>query len=1687
MAQFSQAIAIMRKNFAVKFSPTKLMNTCLEMGMPLFYAAFIFVFVGFLEDIDTPATSYLVSRPLTPAASCSGAQRMAYVPDGALELGVMQAMLVEANISCPLEGYADYPTMRAALLRDSQYLRTVTTAAFVLNLSASTYTVLPQILDFAEPPFDPSDAGILSYYQRDTPFDLTEIASPWVGSGIPPLLAALDRVLAERHTPGASALISQTLTSNMSVAKLPIAAFKSSYKPDSDFILYLVPFYVTYGIAQILQMTFKSLVIEREKRLVEGMSMMGLTTRANNLGWYMTFAVMQVLSPLVTTLIVYASGFVENSNLFFLYLTLLFHLIGVVALTFLLLPLAPSSGVSEMFAIFVTVLPAAGLYFANKATDYPPGFFWASCIVSVAAAPLGVSRFIQAEKDGNGLNSVTEGEFPLIAIWAFQLFDVVLYSLLAWYLNQVIPPPGAAGDRKPWNFCLPRWCGGADLFPPEIVTNDSRGSLLLQPNGASVKVESLYKTYPSRPSPVHAVNDLSFEMLDGEVTGLLGQNGAGKSTAINMLCGLVKPTKGKAVVLGHDVVLSMDKIRAISGVCPQHDLLFGELSVMQHVQLFASIKGIDPKEANKQADEWLERLDMKAKRHTPTDTLSGGQRRKASLMIALLGKPKFVLLDEPTAGMDPKSRRSVWDFVESSKAGRATLLTTHFMDEADVLCSRIVVVSKGTCAAVGSPSELKERFASGYHLVLALTPDAQGAVSGGERLLEFTQKHVRDAVLEDSSAEQAALTLPATSSASFPSLFAELDTSSESLGVSSYGVSLPSLQEAFVKILDSQKGAGGYLETQGKPEEATSGVGGADFAYKPAPLSAQLGIVTSKAWMQFKSDMKSSVQSIIGISLLVVLAFCIGEWTASSKARINPNVPNAVTLSPTAFSDIHGADYSLPYMPASTLDAVLGRGSSLQAKYGFTPTPLYAPLNDSDFDATHRTLSNNFSYDAGLFAAYAMPNLNSTVGSQTTVLQNSSYPNTFPVYFHLLYQALIDTAAPGLEVTARIGKLPSIADDADDEAAGADTTLQIAPIIMVFAMLTAVLTTATRLANERFHHTKQLMLLSGMDPRMFWLGYFIWDSLILLLTIVAVGSIAGTAVGSLKGEAVLPLIIAELCALPGVIVFSYVITAPFSSAEQASGFLVALFMVCGLLPTIIMGAVDNQTVKFVIQLLLLVTPPGQIVTAITSVLNIQKISIEQVASGGEAKSTSDYFTLVFQIKTWNLGDGALEENTAVGCGLVIIVASVMSLCLCYMLYFTEIMKYTAPRSTMSTHKSELKRERKKVRNDDEVEDEDVVAERERVKAMPKGCPDAAVRVQGLVKLFNVGFWAEFFDLKPMLSVDDVSFAIAPNTCFALLGPNGAGKTTTINMLGGEFAPTAGFTQLNHLPASASLSRVFQHTGFCPQLKGLWEALTLREHLTIILRLKGLSGDELERAISTVVKGYGLEAHVNKSAKQLSGGTQRKLSAALALSCGKPKVVFVDEPTTGVDVGTRRFIWDRIKEATRQCVVMLTTHYMDEADALAQRIGIMVKGRMRVIGSPQHLKTRHGGGYTIQLKAAAETEALLAEAERGLIKLVNELFTGVKRAEAREGELIFEVAQGFEFAKVFAALEEAKQTLGLQFFSMSQTSLETVFLRVAEKYGVAKKKEKKPKSKSAVPASDDVATAATSPDSVVSGV
>lgn len=207
---------------------------------------------------------------------------------------------------------------------------------------------------------------------------------------------------------------------------------------------------------------------------------------------------------------------------------------------------------------------------------------------------------------------------------------------------------------------------------------------------------------------------------------------------------------------------------------------------------------------------------------------------------------------------------------------------------------------------------------------------------------------------------------------------------------------------------------------------------------------------------------------------------------------------------------------------------------------------------------------------------------------------------------------------------------------------------------------------------------------------------------------------------------------------------------------------------------------------------------------------------------------------------------------------------------------------------------------------------------------------------------------------------------------------GAGKTTTLSILSGEFPPTSGSAFIDGFDISLDQSKIRRKIGYCPQFDALLELLTVREHLELFARIKGIPKDSMEAVVQGKLEQLDLTNFENKAAGSLSGGNKRKLSVAIAL-IGEPSIVFLDEPSTGMDPMARRHMWEvisRISTQDARCSIILTTHSMEESEALCTRIGIMVNGRLRCLGSAQHLKQTFGNGYEIDMKTVSAAPQLM---------------------------------------------------------------------------------------------------------------
>ena len=457
-------------------------------------------------------------------------------------------------------------------------------------------------------------------------------------------------------------------------------------------------------------------------------------------------------------------------------------------------------------ALFVTYLPYS--YLASKFYAFSYWLKFVICMLPNSGMGNSIALMLNMESDETGItfsNFFSRGsdfKFSFGEMMLAMMLGIVVHVILIIYIEKVFP--GEIGIPEKWYFpivpCLKFF--QKKLGYDSLKNSNELGQETTEPNEnfeeepqhlkTGLKIKNLTKEFDKK----RVVNNLNLNMFEDQITVLLGHNGAGKTTTMSMLTGMFPPTSGTACIDGKDIRYDIDEIRSSLGLCPQHNVLFNELTVKEHFIFFSRLKGItNTVEINNEIKKYVKLLELEPKLNAQSHTLSGGMKRKLSIGIALCGGSKVVMCDEPTSGMDPAARRALWDLLIEEKKGRTILLTTHFMDEADVLGDRIAIMAEGELKTVGSSFFLKKKFGAGYRLVCVKAARCQV-----DSIYELLKGFMPDVKMVSNAQTEITFIISESHLPSFEEIFKALEDNSERYGISSFGCSLTTLEEVFLKI-----------------------------------------------------------------------------------------------------------------------------------------------------------------------------------------------------------------------------------------------------------------------------------------------------------------------------------------------------------------------------------------------------------------------------------------------------------------------------------------------------------------------------------------------------------------------------------------------------------------------------------------------------------------------------------------------------------------------------------------------------------------------------------------------------------------------------------------------------------------------------------------------------------------------
>ncbi|NXE48706.1 ABCAA protein, partial [Casuarius casuarius] len=1361
-------------------------------------------------------------------------------------------------------------------------------------------------------------------------------------------------------------------------------------------------------------MHFLSMNIVREKKKLKVlMKMMGLQDIAFWLSWSLLYAVyVLVMSCLLTAIAVqdafYLSSFPAIVLLFFLYGLACVHFV------FLLCSLLRSSKlVGSVGFLFTFVFGCLSL--AVLIENIPEPVKWFLGLFCPFVFNAGIAKVFHLEKYGIGFyfSNLMEESYFLFSTYIMLIFDSVLYLLLAIYFDKVLP--GKYGIPDPPFFCLKPsyWVKSrrgstrerpqAEASPEELLGDDVEPVPPEFTGKEAIRLNNIKKVYKQKDKKTEALRGLFLNIYEGQITALLGHSGAGKTTLLNVLSGLTLPSEGSATIYNSRLseMADREEIREMVGICPQFNVQFEVLTVKENLQTFAEIKGIKSKEVKREVQNILELLDISNIQDTQAEKLSGGQKRKLSIGIALLGNPQVLLLDEPTAGLDPLSRHQVWSLLKEHRSGRVILFSTQFMDEADILADRKAFISHGRLKCVGSSLFLKKKWGIGYHLRIHVSESCDL-----ENVTALVKRYIPDAMFSGHSQYELRYKLPLENVNKFPDLFSGLDSSSDQ-GIINYGVNMTSLEDVFLKLEGET--------TVDQEDDHVFGEEWSEAGTRSPDELEQDSLLLSDIVEATVSDMALWRQQVYAMARVHLL-----KLKSSLKNLGSILLLHVVFLLPVVLQmalvaawqsvsawELSSANYFLPlgkkaHLEATTLLILNKTGSGIE--------DFIHALESQDLTVEVKSVENiteELKHNGAITVSQEGQNY------RFTVLCHMEAINCFPVLVNIISNALLRTFNSTARI--RIWNHPFFSVSVDAQFWDYFVSFYLIYMLVLFPGFPPHF--AMGYLQDYKTGARSQLRVSGLLPSAYWCGQALVDiplSWLFLFSMFGLQFAMSNKISGSVGSLFL-LVMAIFGYGVSVVLFIYLISFLFRKGWNCDFWSFILIVVSIWLDNVsrVMDySSDPKTSLYVMSLLFPMYP------LLGFVINCQQVNYGAELRDAPVRKAVNVATSFFQPYIHSVGFIFLLRYLEIKYGRAV-------------LRKDPIFRISPRRETSHQNPEEL-----------EEEDEDVKAERTAVRnaiASPSQEEKSVVVVSNLCKEYKIKKAGSVFKKKKKMATKNVSFCVKKGEVLGLLGPNGAGKSTAIKMITGETTLTAG--QVLMLRRDGASFHLQDHApdflGYCPQEDPLWPNLTVQEHLEAYAAVKGVRKEDTAAAVNRIVNALELQEYLKKSTRKLSVGITRKLCFAVCM-LGNPAVLLLDEVSTGMDPNGQRRVWKMIRAAlkNKEQGAILTTHYMEEAEAVCDRVAIMVSGQLRCIGSIQYLKNKFGKGYLLEIKVKDPERTDLLHAE------ILRIFPSAARQERFPSLLVYKVPMedAVPLSQSFSKLEEAKRTFNLEEYSFSLNTL-----------------------------------------------
>ncbi|XP_059149270.1 phospholipid-transporting ATPase ABCA1-like [Physella acuta] len=1388
-----------------------------------------------------------------------------------------------------------------------------------------------------------------------------------------------------------------------------------------------------------------TLVEERERKIKESMKLMGLGESIYWMSWFAMNFIYGLFMSLLAFFVVYGnysdSGplFQSSSGLFVIFE--LWAVTNTITAAFLMSTFFKNGRLAGVLAVvygfFVAPMVADIILLLDfvQSLVFPFGIvvfgFGLKMAINVLAdleesdRPIYFSTIDVNENDPNR---------TFLDALNLMMFNTVFNVFCVWYISNVFP--GEYGIAKPLNFLFTRsyWVptGVDEGQIPTIPPQDE--NYFEKPEGdlkSGIQVRNLIKMFGQEV----AVAGLSMDVYEGQITVLLGHNGAGKTTTINMITGFLPPTSGTIMVEGLDMRKNTKAARTAIGLCPQQDILFPKLTCAEHMIFFLKIKGLYNEE---NVSESLKRLDAIGlggeKMKCLASKLSDGQKRKLSLACAFSGNTKVLFLDEPSTGLDPAARQEMWAFLKTMREGRTILLTTHYMDEADVLGDRIAIMAEGRVKCCGTSMFLKRVYGTGYKLKIVKRPKCLAA-----KVTQQILKLIPQAQYISETNSEIDYLLPENMTEMYPRLLTVLEDDAEKLAINGFGLTATSMEDVFVKVGESRLSEGLIQvdNTDGKSSVVGDGRSPGDIAEvnttdgrstvviemtdsgqnesfessavdppkvtQPQPTGTSVQPVdacsdpyadkifrtfneckSTTRWTIFIQQLAGIVvkkfilfrRNVVSSSILILLPVFFVAFGLYSDMQTTWGALKPMTYHPERLPNLITPFFTSPNTPKDLLDTykkLLPNSEFIEPEY---TNPLIYVRDWADANSQKQ-------FDKMAFGVHIKDE------TLTEVLYNERLTHNPGLVLQLMLNAEVQHAL-GEDHTVQLGlqyfAKEDIANHVISTLYGVLFAMALLPVFFIYGLIV-----------ERATGAKHLQTLSGVHPVAYWLGTFVCDFLVFLaITIILLCMLTYNSKAFTDNSRWVVLLFGFLAFGIASFPYLYLLQNIFSTPSRGIVVLLVVNINIGIIVSLVItifkftGEKLDSTVSHLDRLFAYLSPNYSL-SGILLMVSVNTQADEDFWKVTRASSSVVGSPYVDRVQSSQI-------DLELACG------------------------QKSPDDSKSVE-----------------EDADVINEHKRVHETRKEdllTSDALLLID-LKKVYcNC--------CTTQTAVQPLSFGVPDKECLGLLGQNGAGKTTVFKILTGDITLSSGEAYVGGYNIKQHLKKVQSMMSYCPQVNALHDGLTGCETLYLYGRLRGVKEQYLSEITEIILDFITLRPHENKTTSTYSGGNKRKLSMGIAI-IGDPHFIMLDEPTAGMDPISRRSLWQCLHMIrSMERTLVLTSHSMEECEALCTKIAILKKGRLISLGSTQHLKNKFAQGYTVILHAKRQEDGTIFSLKPAVDFLISSI-PGTKVFNDQPSYCHLQIPETARLSEIFRLSLHAKSTFDLQHFTAQQTSLEQIFL------------------------------------------